>query len=422
MATGTSLSRVFPLGSRLNERGRLEVGGCDVVELASEFGTPAYVVAEDDLRTRARAFIQAGREAGHADLHVVFASKAFPCVAVLRLFADEGLWCDVASGGELHLALTAGFPPERIVLHGNAKSEAELRMALRAGVGLIVIDNFDEIERLARLLAEEPTAGEAPQAVLVRVTPDVRGETHEKISTGQADSKFGFAIGEAPRPSPACAPSRACRSQGVHAHIGSQLLDLEPFRALAAELAALGDFPVWDFGGGLGVQYTEHQAAAPSVEEYVGAIVDAAREHGIGTGAAPADRARPLAQRQRVRHALHGRERQAERLALGGGRRRHVRQPAPDALRRPLRGSRRRPLRRRDAVRGRRQALRVRRRDRARRAARRPAPGRRARDPGDRRLRLLDGEQLQRRAPAAGHLLLRRRRARRSSDARPSTI
>ncbi len=284
MATGTSLSRVFPLGSRLNERGRLEVGGCDVVELASEFGTPAYVVAEDDLRTRARAFIQAGREAGHPDLHIVFASKAFPCVAVLRLFANEGLWCDVASGGELHLALTAGFPPERIVLHGNAKSEAELRIALRAGVGLIAIDNFDEIDRLARLLAEEPTAGEESQAVLVRVTPDVRGETHEKISTGQADSKFGFAIGEA---SEAFARVRAVAGlslQGVHAHIGSQLLELEPFRALAVELAALGDFPVWDFGGGLGIQYTEHQAAAPSVEEYVGAIVEAAREHGIGTG------------------------------------------------------------------------------------------------------------------------------------------
>ena len=127
MATGTSLSDVFPLGSRLNERGRLEVGGCDTIELAREFGTPAYVVAEEDLRPRARAFLQAGREAGHEDFHVVFASKAFPCTAVLALFAEEGLWCDVASGGELHLALQAGFRPERIVLHGNAKSETELR-------------------------------------------------------------------------------------------------------------------------------------------------------------------------------------------------------------------------------------------------------------------------------------------------------
>ena len=109
MATGTSLSDVFPLGSRLNERGRLEVGGCDTIELAREFGTPAYVVAEDDLRARARAFVQAGRDAGHEDFHVVFASKAFPCTAVLELFAQEGLWCDVASGGELHLALRGGL-------------------------------------------------------------------------------------------------------------------------------------------------------------------------------------------------------------------------------------------------------------------------------------------------------------------------
>src|SRR5271168_3948322 len=130
MATGTSLSSVFPAGSRLNERGRLEVGGCDTVELAREFGTPAYVVAEEDLRARARAFVHAGADAGHEDFHVVFASKAFPCTAVLELFAQEGLWCDVASGGELHLALHAGFAPERIVLHGNAKSEAELLMAL----------------------------------------------------------------------------------------------------------------------------------------------------------------------------------------------------------------------------------------------------------------------------------------------------
>ncbi len=109
MATGTSLSHVFPLGSRLNERGHVEVGGCDTIELAREFGTPAYVVAEDDLRARARAFVQAGRDAGQEDFGVVFASKAFPCTAVLSLFAEEGLWCDVASGGELHLALNAGF-------------------------------------------------------------------------------------------------------------------------------------------------------------------------------------------------------------------------------------------------------------------------------------------------------------------------
>jgi diaminopimelate decarboxylase len=283
MATDTTLSNVFPLGSRLNERGRLEVGGCDTIELAREFGTPAYVVAEDDLRSRARAFAQAGADAGHRDFCVLFASKAFPCTAVLALFAQEGLWCDVASGGELHLALKAGFPSERIVLHGNAKSEAELRMALDHGVGLIVVDNFDEIERLQRLTAErEPAGAGVAQRVLIRVTPDVRGETHPKISTGQADSKFGFAIADAKEAIARVQGVEGLSLQGLHAHIGSQLLDLEPFRRAAAELARLGDFPVCDLGGGLGVQYTSTQPAPPSVEDYVAAIVQAAHAHGIG--------------------------------------------------------------------------------------------------------------------------------------------
>jgi diaminopimelate decarboxylase len=282
MATGTSLSDVFPLGSRINEQGRLEVGGCDAIELAREFGTPAYVVAEDDLRARARAFLAAGREAGHDDFHVVFASKAFPCSAALGLFAAEGLWCDVASGGELHLALRAGFQPERIVVHGNAKSEAELRMALRHRVGLIVIDNFDELERLARLLAEGAAADRGTQPVLVRVTPDVWGQTHAKISTGQADSKFGFSMADAARALARVGEITGLEPRGVHAHIGSQLLELDPFRAAAAELASLGEFPVWDLGGGLGVRYTDRQPPAPAIEEYVGAVVAAAHASGHG--------------------------------------------------------------------------------------------------------------------------------------------
>jgi diaminopimelate decarboxylase len=281
MATGTVLSSAFPLGSRLNDLGRLEIGGCDAIELAREFGTPAYVVAEEDLLVRARAFRDAGREAGHPDLHVVFASKAFPCTAVLRLFAGEGLWCDVASGGELHLALAAGFQPERILLHGNAKSEAELRAALRHRVGAIVIDNFEEIDRLARLVAEGALADRGPQPVLIRVTPDVSGTTHEKISTGQADSKFGFAIADAAEAIARAGATDGLLLQGIHAHIGSQLLDLDPFRRLAPQLAALGEFPIWDLGGGLGVRYTEDQDPPPGIDEYVGAIVAAAQEAGI---------------------------------------------------------------------------------------------------------------------------------------------
>src|SRR5271155_5357157 len=221
MVTGTSLSAVFPLGSRLNEHGRLEVGGCDTIELAREFGTPAYVFAEDDLRARARAFVQAGRDAGHEDFHVVFASKAFPCTAVLQLFAREGLWCDVASGGELHLAMAAGFPAERIVLHGNAKSQAELTTALGERVGLIVIDNLTEVDRLRELIAGGALAGGAPQPVLIRVAPDVSGDTHAKISTGQARTKFGFSLVDAPAAIEAVGAVEGLELVGLHAHIGS---------------------------------------------------------------------------------------------------------------------------------------------------------------------------------------------------------
>lgn len=279
MATiGTSLSHVFPLDSALNERGVVEVGGCDALQLAREFGTPSYVFAEEDLRTRARAFLAAGRACGHDGLAVVYASKANSATALLELFAREGLWCDVASGGELHLALAAGFPPERLLMHGNAKSEAELRAALQHRLGLIVIDNFDEIERLQRLLAQEPRADGAPQPVLLRATPDVRGDTHEKISTGQANSKFGFGMDAAREAIERLRAIPSLDLQGIHAHVGSQLLELAPFERAAKQLATLGRFPVWDLGGGLGVAYTPDQHP-PAIEDYVAAVISAARTH-----------------------------------------------------------------------------------------------------------------------------------------------
>ena len=178
-----AVSHVYPLGSRLNEQGRLEVGGCDVIELAREFGTPAYVYAEDDMRARARAYLEAFRARAER-FEVIYASKAFPCTAVYRLFAEEGLSVDVASGGELHLALAGGVPPERIHMHGNNKTQAELDYALGAGVGHIVVDSFDEIERLRGSAAR----------VLLRVTPGIKPSTHSYIQTGQEDSKFGFGL------------------------------------------------------------------------------------------------------------------------------------------------------------------------------------------------------------------------------------
>src|SRR5579863_1457831 len=162
MSATSTLSAVYPLGSRVGEQGRLEIGGCDAIELAREFGTPAYVVAEDDLRRRARSFVDAVASR-HPDYDVLFASKAFPCTAVYRLLAEEGLSCDVASGGELFLALRGGFDPARIYFHGNAKSESELREAVAAGVGHIVIDSLGELDLLERVVA---SFGDRRQEVL----------------------------------------------------------------------------------------------------------------------------------------------------------------------------------------------------------------------------------------------------------------
>jgi diaminopimelate decarboxylase len=278
MTSVQAVSRVYPIGTKINDRGHLEIGGCDVIELAERFGTPAYVVAEDDLRTRARAFIEAFRAAGQADFKVIFASKAFPATAVMSLFAQEGLGVDVASAGELHLALRAGFDPADIVHHGNARDDAELRMALDAGVGHIVIDNDGDIDRLERLTA----GADRPAAVLIRVTPGVRGDTHEKISTGQADSKFGIGLLDAPAAIARVRAVRGLQLRGLHLHIGSQLLALEPFRTAIAAIAELGPFPVYDLGGGLGVSYTDEQEPL-AVEEWVGGLVEAANEQ-LGAG------------------------------------------------------------------------------------------------------------------------------------------
>src|SRR4051812_30545394 len=188
--TTTGVSHVYPIGSRLNERGRLEIGGCDVIEIAEEFGTPAYVYAEDEIRSRAREYMRAfGDRTEHFE--VIYAGKAFPCTAAYRILAAEGLSCDVASGGELYLALRGGFKPERIYMHGNNKSVEEIEYAVEQGVGCLVIDSFDELDRLEKI---------APgQRVMLRVTPGIKPDTHAYISTGQEDSKFGFGVDDVQR-------------------------------------------------------------------------------------------------------------------------------------------------------------------------------------------------------------------------------
>jgi diaminopimelate decarboxylase len=247
---------VYPEHSSV-EGGVLEIGGCDARELAREFGTPAYVVSEADLRDRAREFTRALGPRGE----IVYASKAFPCTAVLRVFAEEGLGCDVASGGELHLALRAGFEPGRLYLHGNAKSEAELQMALEAGVGTVVLDNEVEADRLLAL-------GGGPR-LLARVVPGVEADTHEHILTGQAGSKFGMT------PDAVRALAARIHLAGLHMHIGSQLRALDPYRRAVAALAGVGDFEVYDLGGGLAVPYVDgDDVVAP--RDWVEGMVEAA--------------------------------------------------------------------------------------------------------------------------------------------------
>lgn len=259
--TARTLSHVYPADARVNEAGRLEVGGCDLIELAREHGTPAYVYAEQDLVARAREYVEAFRSRTE-HFEVIYASKAFPATAVYRLFAEEGLSCDVASGGELHLALKGGFTPDRIYMHGNNKTEDELRYAVEQGVGTIVVDSFDEIERLQRLAPDG-------QAVMLRVTPGIKPSTHSYIQTGQVDSKFGFGLDDVPRAIESLGKLRLC---GLHAHIGSQIFEMDVFEKLAEVLSALGDYPRLNLGGGLGIPYT-HEDEQPSVDEYVEALL-----------------------------------------------------------------------------------------------------------------------------------------------------
>ncbi|HEX2503342.1 MAG TPA: diaminopimelate decarboxylase, partial [Miltoncostaeaceae bacterium] len=274
------LDQVLPPSAAVTQEGHLSIGGCDLVELADEHGTPLVVYDEGGLRAAARRY----REAFAAldpDVEVVYASKAYFGLAMLRLAREEGLSVDVASGGELYAALRAGFPPERIHLHGNNKGPEEIAEALDAGVGTIILDNLDEIP----LIDREAAARGRRQRVLVRVTPGVKPSTHSHISTGQLDSKFGFAIegGAARAAADAVAASGALELAGLHCHIGSQLFDLGGYQAaaaivadFAASLNGAGGMDVMNMGGGLGIAHTRADRPA-AVEDYAEAVVEAVR-------------------------------------------------------------------------------------------------------------------------------------------------
>ncbi|MDQ0339170.1 diaminopimelate decarboxylase [Caldalkalibacillus uzonensis] len=269
--------------SRINERGHLEIGGCDVVELAEAYGTPLMIYDEVLIRRQCRAFVQAFQDKG-MKAQVAYASKAFSSVAMCQLIEEEGLSLDVVSGGELYTALKAGFPPERIHFHGNNKSPEELNMALEAGIGCFVVDNFTELAML-HTLAE---ARKQQVKILLRITPGVEAHTHDYIATGQEDSKFGFDLnsGQALQALKQAVNQPYYHVLGLHAHIGSQIFDTKAFQLVIQRLAGfvqeagneLGwPLSVLNLGGGFGIRYTREDTPL-SPQEYVYALCDGVKQ------------------------------------------------------------------------------------------------------------------------------------------------
>ena len=278
LATAPLERQLLPRTAEVDERGHLRIGGIDVLELAEEFGTPLFVYDEEHLRHACQEAVAAWGEG------VAYATKAFLCRAMARLAHEEGLHLDVASGGELHVALSAGVPADRLVLHGNNKSTDELAAALEQSVGRIVVDSFDEVARIGGLLESLPPAAQRPK-VLVRVTPGVEAHTHEFVRTGQEDSKFGFSVssGAAAEAVAALELMPGVELVGVHAHIGSQVFDASSFEQAAQVLGAffaplgLAELVV---GGGLGVPYVNGERA-PSQREWADATLGACAKAGV---------------------------------------------------------------------------------------------------------------------------------------------
>jgi diaminopimelate decarboxylase len=279
LATAPLQRHLLPRTAQVDAHGHLHVGGVDLLELAAEFGTPLFVYDEEHLRHACREAVAAWGDG------VAYATKAFLCRAMARLAYEEGMQLDVASGGELHVSLSAGVRPDRLVLHGNNKSADELATALQVGVGRIVVDSFDEIARLGGLLESSPPSPERPK-VLLRVTPGVEAHTHEFVRTGQEDSKFGFSIssGAATKAVAALELMPGVELVGLHAHIGSQVFDASSFEQAIEVLGtffaplALDELVV---GGGLGVAYVNGESA-PTQAEWAAAVGEACAKTGVG--------------------------------------------------------------------------------------------------------------------------------------------
>ena len=266
---------LLPDSAEIGDDGWLAIGGCSIADLVAEHGTPLFVYDEDHLRARCREAVATFGPG------VSYAGKAFLCLAMARLVHEEGMHLDVATGGEMHVALTAGVPADRLVLHGNNKSVAELARAREVGVGRTVVDSFDELDRLDRLHAAD---GRVPE-ILIRATPGVEAHTHEFVQTGQTDSKFGFGVaaGDLAKAVERATASPAVDLVGVHLHIGSQVFVADFFRQ-AVEVVApwvrdLG-LPELSVGGGLGVPYVVGEEA-PSLSQWGRVVIEACRAAGI---------------------------------------------------------------------------------------------------------------------------------------------
>ncbi|MCB0899693.1 MAG: diaminopimelate decarboxylase [Actinobacteria bacterium] len=263
---------VYPPNAALDD-GRLMLGGCRVADVAQEFGTPAYLVDAAGLRQRALAF-QEAVASRHPRSRVLFASKSFPTPSVMGLIADTGCGLDVAGLGELLAAERTGVDAARVVLHGNAKSDAEIAKAIEMGVGYIVVDNLDDVARISRLATE-------PVPVLLRVSPGVDAQTNAAMATGHDASKFGIPTHQIGDVIARIRREPMLDLRGLHAHVGSQILAVEQFEQAIDALARLERFDVYDVGGGLGIRYVPSDTA-PTVEEYVDRLVGAVHRH-LGT-------------------------------------------------------------------------------------------------------------------------------------------
>ncbi len=259
---------LFPEGTSLVD-GEIAISGVHASDLAAAYGTPAYIVDETALRQRIRHY-RDGLSLRWPNSRVYFASKAFPSTAVYRVMSEEGLGIDVAGGGELVMALAGGADPRDILVHGNAKTDNDLTMALEAGVGLIIVDNLHEIEQLKTLTTRK-------QDVLVRIRPNVDTATHEAMATGHGDSKFGMDPTEARQAIEIIERSQNLRMRGLQVHIGSQVFELNAFSDSVKALAEFGEYEIYDLGGGLGEKHT-YDDPDISVDDYLDAVTQAARD------------------------------------------------------------------------------------------------------------------------------------------------